>query len=154
MRRSIKLFRAAGWGLLLAATLAAGPGRAHSWQDVSDPLSDDLVRTILAALLQLEDIAAQNGHVPPGKTPANLTVEIYDFATENDLLSLLPFDTQRALVTYEALQLGVVDATGAFMPDADSFAWSEVIHPQDVPAIAAHLGEFDAINSFFVGADR
>jgi len=138
----------------LAMTCAAGPIRAHGWQEGSKPVSEKTVEAVLAALFRLKESAAAAGGTPREGTAPNLTMAVFGFATTNDLLALLPPDTQRILVTYEAIQQGVIDASGGYAPDADVIFWSDFLHPMDAPAVAAHLDQFDAINAFFLGESR
>lgn len=130
---------------ILSAFVAAGPApaAAHSWTELSDGLTSDQIETVLDALEQMADRAGANTwEVDSGKTdPVSLYYAFVNAAPEAVEYSQ---EVDRVLLTFEALRIGAVGPTGDFSDSADYFEWIEILHPQDVPAVAAHRGRLDA----------
>jgi hypothetical protein len=129
---------------LTACVMIATPTAAHLWHDAVGDLSPTEIEAAIVTLETAADSIAEENWHPPEAAAGNSMMLAFALLRKTDGVVSLSEETQRILLTYEAMRLGVADDTGAFTEDADIFAWIEVIRPADAAAIAPFRARLEA----------
>ncbi|MDA0338299.1 MAG: hypothetical protein O2910_00370 [Proteobacteria bacterium] len=142
-------FRALLTGAL--ALLLVSEAGAHSWQQDSAALGPDHVASVIAELEVLAAAASDTGWTTDGASGDSFNAAVYAFAIQSGHLGSLSSATERVLVTYEALEKGIVTTDGKFADSADVFLWDDYLHLNDIPAIATQRDALAALRAVFIG---
>lgn len=139
--------------ILVFATVSARPAPAHGWQADARPVTPEEVQSVLDTLQDLGQSAqAAQWSLPADAPYRDLMNAVYAYAAQADRLADLPPLAERVLLTETAVSGGVVDANGAYLPEADIFLWFDTLHTSDVPPVVARMADFDALRSYFLEA--
>ena len=117
--------------------------RSHSWQSETEGITLNEVEQVIFALESMvTDATEVNWALAAGRgDPVAL---FHTMVNSSPNLSVSPEHADRVLLTFEALRSGVVSSEGVYADDADVFAWYEILHLADIPAVDSNRDRLEA----------